>query len=80
MLHNVCAVEWKIEICCHGCYVAMETSQMSYFHEIYSFGVISFFNLIIRDGKTRGTPKCCIMYALLNGRLKLVVTTVLLPW
>ena len=40
MIHHVCAIEWKIEICCHGCYVAMET--MSYFHEIYSFGVISF--------------------------------------
>ena len=36
--------------------------------------------LIIRDRKTRDTPKCCIMYALLNGRLKLIVMVALLPW
>ena len=41
-MHNVCTIEWKIEIGCHGCSVAMVTSQKSHFHEIYSFGVISF--------------------------------------
>ena len=46
MLHNVCTTEWKIEIDCHGCSVAMVTSQMTHFLEIYSFGVISF--LLIR--------------------------------
>ena len=42
MLHNVGTIEVKIEIGYHGCSVAMVTSQTSYFHEIYSFEVISF--------------------------------------
>ena len=25
MLHNVCTIQWKIEIGCHGCSVAMVT-------------------------------------------------------
>ena len=29
MLHNVCTIEWKIEIGCYGCSVAMVTSQNS---------------------------------------------------
>ena len=29
MLHTVCSTEWKIEIGCHGCSVAMVTSQRS---------------------------------------------------
>ena len=36
--------------------------------------------LNIRDRKTKDTPKCCIMYAVLNGRLKLVVMVALFPW
>ena len=27
MLHDVCTIEWKIEIGCHGCSVYMVTSQ-----------------------------------------------------
>ena len=29
MLNNTCTIEWKIEIGCHGCSVAMVTSQKS---------------------------------------------------
>ena len=42
MIHNGGTIELKIEIGCHGCSVAMVTSQKSHFHGIYSFGVISF--------------------------------------
>ena len=42
MIHNVCTLEWKLEIGCHGYFVFMVTSQKSHFHGINSFGVISF--------------------------------------
>ena len=49
-------------------------------HQICNFHIaISSFR-VISDRKTRDTPKCCIMYAPLNGRLKLVVIVALLPW
>ena len=52
-------------LCCHG------NQSLQFWGHIF---------LIIRDGKTRDTPKCCIIHALLNGRLKLVVMAALLPW
>ena len=59
-------------------FVAMETNQTWHFHEIYSYGGHIF--LIIRERKTRDTPKWYTLEALLNGRLKLVVMVALLPW
>ena len=42
MMHNGGTVQWKVGIGCHGRSVVIVTSQMSLFHEINSFRVISF--------------------------------------
>ena len=42
MIRNGGTVQWKIQMGCHGCSVAMVSSQKSLFHEINSFRVTSF--------------------------------------